>query len=467
MPGAPTTVRLARLVAPLAIALAAAHAIAESRPTDPFRVADKPPARVHAARSAEPIPPDIARSPMLAALSGHLEDLDTQDLVTLRRALGNVPAPAALPGSRTLAVLHMSRGASSARAEVLHLADDRYAVRALDDPGADPRLLADAPVESLGIHRWSATPTQPLQPNARASFDGNADPSPVTLDRATRRRLFRANYPELTRNLADETIHIRTPRTFDPNEPHGILVWVSPSPDGRIPPMLEPALDELNLLAVGASNAGNRRELSDRLQLMLDAIETARRRMTTDESRIYVTGMSGGARCASILQIAMPGTFAGAVPIVGLDSYHLVPTGNGSTRWPARLGRPPAKAFAALKERRIRAITGDQDFNEPEMSRRARMMQKDGINIQLDVIEGMAHAMPTPERFAEALRWVDEPRRQAIAQAARAARDALDAIDPDATPQRRREALIEVTRIAPWSDPAWEAATQLGFEKPR
>lgn len=403
---------------------------------------------------------------MLATLSGHLGDLSPRDLVKLRRALGNVTGETDLAAAETLAFLHMSRGAETARVEMLILADGRYAVRSLDNPSADARFIDANAVEFLGIHQWSSAANESLLPNTRTNFDGNADPAAITLDRATRRRVFRANYPELTRDLTKETVHIRTPRNFNPNAPLGILVWISPTPDGRIPPMFEPALDQLNLVAVGASNAGNQRELSDRLQLMLDAIETARNRMTLDESRIYVTGMSGGGRCAAILQLAMPDTFAGAIPIVGLDSYHLVPTGNGNSKWPARIGRPPAKVFATLKQRRIRAITGDQDFNEPEMSRRARMMQSDGIDIRLDVIAGMAHVMPTPKQFADALEWVDEPRRTELETATKAAAAALANIDSNASETDQRAALIEVTKLAPWSAPAWQAAKRLGFDKP-
>ena len=441
------------------------HRTKTARPTDPFRVAGKPPTAIHAARTAEPLDPDFARSPMLAALSGQLAALTPQDLVKLRRALGNAVPEPDLADATTLGVLHMKRGAQTARAEILALPDDTYAVRALDVPGATTRSLDANAIEYLAIDRWSDS-AEPLAPGTRTNFVGNADPALITLDRATRRRVFRANYPELTRDLADETIHIRTPRDFDPSAPLGILVWVSPTPDGRIPPMFEPALDSLNLVAVGASNAGNQRPLSDRLQLMLDAIETARQRMTLDESRIYVTGMSGGGRCSSILQIAMPETFAGAVPIVGLDSYHLVPTGNGNAKWPARQGRPPTKVFAVLKQRRIRAITGDQDFNEPEMVRRTKMMQADGIHIEIDVIPGMAHVMPTPDQFTLALDWVDEPRQTEILTATEAAAQALAAIDPAASQADQRAALIEVTRLAPWSDPAWQAAERLGFDKP-
>ena len=67
-----------------------------------------------------------------------------------------------------------------------------------------------------------------------------------------------------------------------------------------------------------------------------------------------------------------------------------------------------------LKNRRIAGITGSADFNEPEMTIRQGLLKRDGIEMRLDVIEGMAHTMPTADQFTSALLWVDEPRRESI-----------------------------------------------------
>ncbi len=121
----------------------------------------------------------------------------------------------------------------------------------------------------------------------------------------------------------------------------------------------------------------------------------------------------------------------------------------------------------ALKDRRIRSITGTVDVNEPEMVLRTKLLKDDGINAEIDVIEGMAHTMPSAEHFSAALNWVDEPRREAIAQARTQARAILDEIEgQDAELPGVRRRLIEVMEMLPYSLQAWEAATRLGYPAP-
>jgi len=164
----------------------------------------------------------------------------------------------------------------------------------------------------------------------------------------------------------------------------------------------------------------------------------------------------------------MPDLFAGAVPIVGLDSYHDAPTGRGTTRWPARFGKPLPAVFKVLETRRIAAITGDMDFNEPEMRIRTDLMKQDGIDIRLDTVPGMAHTLADAARFRDALRWVDEPRREQIQRGGAEAMALLAKVPPGpATDPAVRAALIEVIRAGPWSDAAWAAAERLGHSRER
>lgn len=447
----------------LAAALGAMLGMAQPGSLDPFRVGGQAPTRVEATVGPDPVDPDLAVSPMLARLAGHLGDLTPRDLVPLRRALGRA-AETVPEGDGDGCVLHLGRGDASERVEIRRGPDGRFVAVPLDGTDVPPREIGADAVAALPIRRHREPPAD-AAPAARLRLTGaEPTPSPIVLDEPSRRRIFRANYPDLTRDLGEETIHVRLPRGWRPDRPSGVLLWVSPVEDGRCPQVFEQALDELNLIAVSADRAHNERALTDRLQLCLDAVETARSRFLVDDARIYVTGMSGGGRCSTILQCCLPEVFTGAVPIVGIDSYHNAPTGSGNLRWPARFAKPDAASFALLKTRRIRAITGDQDFNEPEMTVRTEMMERDGLEILLDVYPGMGHTMPTAEQFATALRWVDEPskaeRDEGLAEARRLLAS-VDPSDPDA-----RATLIEVTRLAPWSEPAWEAAERLGFGRP-
>jgi predicted esterase len=243
-----------------------------------------------------------------------------------------------------------------------------------------------------------------------------------------------------------------------------VLAWISPTPDGRLPPVFEPVLDELGFIAVSADSAGNDRPLTDRLQLVLDGIETVRRSWLIDPVRTYVSGFSGGGRCAAILQLALPDVFCGAVPVGGVDSHHNAPTGRGDSFWPARLGKPLANDMRSLRDRRIGVIVGELDVNRAEAAVRVDLMKADGIPARLDVMPGLGHALPPAPGFAESLRWVDEPPREARKAAVDEASKRLGRVEPDPD---ERAALIGVVRTAPWSDPAWTAAERLGYSRER
>ena len=433
---------------------------------DPFRVESKPPTGGLVTRSTGYPPDDFLGSEMLRTLTGVLGELETRDFVTLRRALGK-PIEASTPGN-PLGVIHMTRVGSDPVSVVWSAHDDgRFSVRLLDDPDALSFELEPGVLDSM-IRLPDPDPQLPTgdeENDLRFELASPYQASSITLDTKTRRARFRANYPDLTRELGNETMQVRFPRGFDPEKPSGILVWISPGEDGRPPRIFESVCDELGLICIGIDQNGNQRPLTDRLQIHLDSIETLGARYRIDRERVYLTGMSGGGRCSGILQCSFPEVFAGAVPIVGLDSYHNAPTGEGKKYWPARIGKPSPRWFKLLKDRRIAAITGSVDFNEPEMQIRRDLMTKDGLQVRLDIIEGMGHAMPTGEQFADALRWADEPRRDAIFENLNRAQDMLDAIQgSDPEDPKIRENLIEITKIAPWTAPAWEAVQMLGFE---
>lgn len=290
--------------------------------------------------------------------------------------------------------------------------------------------------------------------------------SSVVFDPQTIRSRFKMQYPRLTRVLGQETFRVRLPMKYDPGTPAGVLVWISPTPDGRLPDIFGPVCDQLGLIAIGVDNNGNQREITDRLQNHLDSIETLAQHASIDRQRIYLTGMSGGGRCSGILLLAFPDLFAGAVPIVGLDTYHNAPTGDPGKYWPKRLSRPAGPLRKQLEQRRIRSITGTADFNEPEMVLRTQLLQDDGVDAQIDVIEGMAHTMPNAEQFTRALVWVDDPRSREIEDATNQAQLIMTETNAqDATIPAVRRRLIEVMRLVPDSDLAWQAAKRLGIER--
>lgn len=284
--------------------------------------------------------------------------------------------------------------------------------------------------------------------------------SSVELDSATlRQRIYGRNptgvHP-LSRELSEEQVFLRMPKELDRRRPAGLLVWIH-AIDSPQPPLnvIAPACDELGLVIASIANAGNSRDVVNRLQLVLDAVATVSERVPIDPSRVYLTGISGGGRCSSILWSAFPDVFTGAVPIVGLDSYQAAPTGTGQA-WAPAFVQPGGSRFALLRKHRLAAISGEADQNFTEMSVRIDGLLRDGLDVRLVHQPGMGHEMCAQESFAEALHWVDEPAQEAFGSAAERAGELLERAKRESGEQRTR-LLERAMETAPWSDPAWEA----------
>jgi len=269
------------------------------------------------------------------------------------------------------------------------------------------------------------------------------------------------------RDLEEERLFVRLPRGYDPRTPAGLLVWINAGDSGEPPAPFHKALDALGIVCIGAARSGNNRLISDRYQLALDGVATAKRRYHIDDERVYVTGISGGGRTASNLQGCFPDVFTGCVPIVGVNTFRNVPTGTGRF-WPAGYMKPRIELLRLLRQRRIAPMTGNDDFNYQSTLSTARVMRQDRLDVRVFEWPDMAHTLPTPDRFLEALSWVDEPWRDARAHARAEAADRLDryrrrfADDPVQT-DAQRAMLVGVMEAGPWTAPAWEAASLLGL----
>ncbi len=460
------------LLAVLSVVCHSPGALAQpSIPLDekPLQVEGRLPESVVVATSGQTIPEDLLAVPMLRDLTGLIAILKPRDFVSLNRLSRPVPDRTAETDSDPIAYIQYTRGQVDGQLAVRVVDDETLSLTRTGDTQSVWEIRREV-FDRLGISLGSPTIFEAFEPSSEAISMVLPTPhtqSELVLDPQTVRSRIRISFPHLTRDLGKETFRVRLPRNYDPQSPAGVLVWISPSIDGRIPSIFEPVCDELGLIAIGVDNNGNDRAITDRLQNHLDSIETLARHARIDRSRVYLTGMSGGGRCCGILQLAFPDRFAGAVPIVGLDTYHNAPTGTAGQYWPKRLGKPNGGNMRLLKDRRIRSITGSADFNEPEMTLRTQLLRDDGVNAEIDVIEGMAHTMPSAQQFNAALTWVDEPRREIIAQAQARCTSILEETQgKDVSQPAVRRQLIEVMTLIPYSEQAWQAAARLGYNKP-
>jgi hypothetical protein len=413
----------------------------------------------------------IAEAPMAVRLAGFVARIEPVELRRLRLATDErqpIPADAQLePACFLLAV---GRDGATKRLAVGH---DRISRKLVAwEWGVESGHLAVLPdrpwEERVAAWRRVAEVVQPVPRSA--GLDGRLDPPYVEgwpfLDEETfGRRVFGGRRTGLTgsmRTLSNEQLHIRIPNTLDPYRPAGLLVWVNAGPRGDLPYQLDAACDALGLICIGAANAGNDRLTVERMQLALDGVATAMARHHVDENRIYVAGISGGGRVASVLAACFPDIFKGSAPVIGLNIYRRVKLEDGTYIKP-QFSRPAGDMFRLFRGHRMAVVTGSEDFNGPHIRPAVELLQRDGVDVRLFDYDGMDHRMPSSERMLEVLRWMDEPARTAIAESDAEAARLLEFYlkrygeGPPGDDERRREALNRVMEAGPWSDAAWRA----------
>jgi len=413
-------------------------------------------------------------TPMGRLAAGVLDTYDARSIAKLLRCATREPMPADAR-ARRVAVVHLAgrRHEAAKQVELMRLDDGSWGARAMH-LGAGVILDADrfeAVTSSWPAYRGGFGHAP--DPDARAASVALAKPytaGAITLDARTQKQRLYRGMPIRTlapdRVLDDETMHVRLPGRYDPREPAGLLVWSSPSAHGSIPRVFGPVLDELNLVCIGSDNTGNDRDVPDKFQIAFDAVATARQRFHIDDRRIYITGMSGGGKVTSILAMCFPDVFAGAIPIVGFGCYSTLDESWAEHR-NAYFAEPRGRLLNLARTHRMALMGGPPDFNYAEMSERAARLEADGFrNIRFFSYPDMAHVMPTAERFAEAMRWVDEPwqhvRERERSQAATLLGAYLASHEETApVDDKDRAALNKVTEVGPWTDAAWRALSLL------
>ncbi len=411
-------------------------------------------------------------TPMGRLAAGVLDAYDRRSIGKLLRCATRQVLPPDARGRRVAVIQLLGReGAEDPRLEVVHLTDGSWGARAIEQETGDGVLLDQELFEAI-VSRWPMyrggfeTPSEPDSTGRSMTLDPPYVAGSVTLDpEVQKHRLYRGmpiRRVAPDRVLDSETMHVRVPAGYDPRRPAGLVVWSSPTPRGAIPREFGPALDELNMLCIGSDNTGNDRDVPDKFQMVFDAVATARARYHIDDRRIYITGMSGGGKVSSILAVCFADVFAGAVPIVGFGCYSSLDDSWGQHRNPY-YAKPRGRLLQLARAHRMALMGGPPDFNYREMSERAARLEADGFtNIRFFSYPDMAHVMPTASRFADALRWIDEPRRRVrLEETARAATllTAYHDTRDDAAPRTRadRDALAEVIEAGPWTDAAWSA----------
>lgn len=175
---------------------------------------------------------------------------------------------------------------------------------------------------------------------------------------------LKAEGAEVEYDLAKESFEVRVPADYDGAKKYGLFVWVSAGNSGKANSAWGGVLDKHHLIWAGANRAGNSRSVMVRLGLALDAVTNIKARYSIDPDRVYVSGGSGGGRCASMLGVSCPDAFHGGIYIIGCDYFREIPTGEPNKYWPRSYVQPSARLLGFAKQRsRHVLLTGEQDMN--------------------------------------------------------------------------------------------------------
>jgi predicted esterase len=218
--------------------------------------------------------------------------------------------------------------------------------------------------------------------------------------------LYRREGTDYEYTLADESFELVVPSACSADDPHGLLVWISP---GRadLPREWLDVCAKHKLIWISANNSGNNRHPIARIGLALDAVRNMKAKYPLDPKRIYVAGFSGGGRVSSMTILTYPDVFTGAICMMGSNFYRQLPAGEGKA-YRATAGRPIEPLFAQAKRLPICLFTGERDPNQPQTKANFEGFKHDRFqHVTYIEVPGVGHNMPGAEWFAKALDDVD------------------------------------------------------------
>jgi hypothetical protein len=181
-----------------------------------------------------------------------------------------------------------------------------------------------------------------------------------------------------------------------PADGYGLLTFVPPWDEARLPQGWAAVLDRYGMIYVSAAHSGNDADVLGRREpLALLGAWNVMRRYPVDPRRMYVGGFSGGSRIALRLALAYPDLFRGALLNAGSDPIDAGP--------PSPPGRELLQRFQEFT--RIVYVTGERDALHLSMD--AASLESLRAWCVFDtasrITHGAAHELADPEALSWAL----------------------------------------------------------------
>ncbi|OVE75832.1 hypothetical protein BVX97_03210 [bacterium E08(2017)] len=203
------------------------------------------------------------------------------------------------------------------------------------------------------------------------------------------------------RNMSFEVV---VPKTYNPQKPMALMVWISANDYGNCPRSMMTPLSQQGYIFVGANKSGNEQSTLTRLGLAIDAAVNMSELYNIDPNRIFISGASGGGRCASMLSVLYPDVFTGgAFYFIGCDFWDNLRVSNKSYL-PGFWKRKNIALIDSAKDHKFVFLTGSKDFNKQGTKQVYNAYKKAGFRNCLYIeVSGMGHTLPQSRHVQKGL----------------------------------------------------------------
>jgi hypothetical protein len=152
--------------------------------------------------------------------------------------------------------------------------------------------------------------------------------SPLSYTDVVLQRMDLTNQPgssavSLDYDLTSQTFEVVVPRSYKPEVPHGLFVWMGVS---EFSPAWLDVLARHRLILVSANTVKGR---VARYPAPLDAVYNLKQLYRIDDNRVYASGFSAGGAMATMMVRGFSDVFHGGLFLMGGYFYHCRQLGNG------------------------------------------------------------------------------------------------------------------------------------------
>ncbi|MDC1090062.1 prolyl oligopeptidase family serine peptidase [Emcibacteraceae bacterium] len=200
-------------------------------------------------------------------------------------------------------------------------------------------------------------------------------------------------YNEIIAKDENIALEIQVPENYNSENPPGIMVYISPQNQINIPRGWLELMDTENLIWVAARESGNKTFITKRILLTLAGLQYVQENFSINSNRVYISGLFGGGRIASMVATQYPQFFKGAIYNCGVNFWNDI----------------NEEQLNLIKNNRFVFLTGTDDFNLNDTKKVYAKYKKANVkNIDLMIIPRMGHTNPKKNRFAKAINFLDQ-----------------------------------------------------------